>query len=390
MPRIRRARTRLAGCRPRVARCRARAHAHARAAEQRETRRHTAWRPAPWCQSAAPAALSRAHRRWCPWSFRVCQGSRGRPSSGSSRPCAMQAGGGWEDAARGRVRSEGERQREPPACVHEARVARTSASACGGRWVWRPPVVEDEFELLFRFKGVVHLDLLLELRVQIVLDDLGAAHLGPQPVGRLELDLRTHGREGPGQPASCRAPSNRERGSRSTGSGRQGGREAGRQGGREAGRQGGREAGPQGNGAAGRQGGREPARRTPSYDAAWVALRKGVLVRKSPATHTARAVRTQLAPAPPPPRAHIPMHARARVCALVVGCRRAVPGRGAPGGAEPRQAAGRRTLRLRPQVPPSGERTHLHEMASWTRDLGTTSTIAALLLRLPPQALLPR
>ena len=122
--------------------------------------------------------------------------------------------------------------------------------------MWRPPVVEDEFELLFRFKGVVHLDLLLELRVQIVLDDLGAAHLGPQPVGRLELDLRTHGREGPGQPASCRAPSNRERGSRSTGSGRQGGREAGRQGGREAGRQGGREAGRQGRKATERQGGR--------------------------------------------------------------------------------------------------------------------------------------
>ena len=379
MPRIHRARTRLAGCRPRAARCRARAHAHARAAEQRETRRHTAWRPAPWCQSAAPAALSRAHRRWCPWSFRVCQGSRGRPSSGSSRPCAMQAGGGWEDAARGRVRSEGERQREPPACVHEARVARTSASACGGRWVWRPPVVEDEFELLFRFKGVVHLDLLLELRVQIVLDDLGAAHLGPQPVGRLELDLRTHGREGPGQPASCRAPSNRERGSRSTGSGRQGGREAGRQGGRAARQRSGRAAGRQGAGAAhallrcsmGRSSKRCPCSQVPCH---------------AHGTRGEDAVGTRAAP----PRAHIPIHARARVCALAVGCRRGVPARGVPGGAEPRQAAGRRTLRLRPQVPPSGERTHLHEMASWTRDLGTTSTIAALLLRLPPQALLPR
>jgi hypothetical protein len=67
--------------------------------------------------------------------------------------------------------------------------ARASLRACGAL-----RVVDEEFELLLLLKGVVHLNLLFELRTQVVLHDFSSASLLPKPVWRLELDLQAHRR----------------------------------------------------------------------------------------------------------------------------------------------------------------------------------------------------
>jgi hypothetical protein len=86
--------------------------------------------------------------------------------------------------------------RKSAACA-QARAARwrvvvEHGRACGR--AGRLRVVDEKFELLLLLKGVVHLNLLFELRIQVVLDDFSSANLLPKPVWRLELDLQARRR----------------------------------------------------------------------------------------------------------------------------------------------------------------------------------------------------
>ncbi len=146
----------------------------------------------------------------------------------------------------------------------------------GVRGARRPPIVNDKFELLLLFKGVVQLNLLLEFGVQVVLHDISAAELLPQPGGPFDLDLQARGNasahEGSDQSVS-RALSFSPRALSPSLS-------------------------------------LPPRALSPflslppsfplsfplslAYYAAWVALRKGVLVRESPARHGARSEYTVL------------------------------------------------------------------------------------------------
>jgi len=81
--------------------------------------------------------------------------------------------------------------RKPPTQLHTLRATRTSATcaqSCGR--AGRLRIVDEEFEMLLLLKGVVHLKLLFEHRIQVVLDDFSSANLLPKPVWRLELDLK--------------------------------------------------------------------------------------------------------------------------------------------------------------------------------------------------------
>ena len=95
-----------------------------------------------------------------------------------------------------------ERRKKTPTQLHTLRATRTSApcaQSCGR--AGRLRIVDEEFEMLLLLKGVVHLKLLFEHRIQVVLDDFSSANLLPKPVWRLELDLKARRRQ-VGQPLS--------------------------------------------------------------------------------------------------------------------------------------------------------------------------------------------